>query len=558
MRPLHKKHIFLLPLRETHGSNMAIIQRPPDDLFHHRKSFVDCRDALVPYLRKAYKTLSEREKMELKLQISCCEAVIGNITESEQLLRDCQAYILEHGREEEKATVYHILCRLEIHHSRFAVGLAHGLKALYLFKQLPFPFFTMTTSTCCGVACSNLNLFTEGIDHLSESHRIALSINDPRSAILATANLNEARMRILPVEDCIAYNKEMLITIYAEYGEQPSMAEAAACVHLGYLYTRQKNYTLASSYADRALAVVSHFTYLPPYHFLYTNIYALKADIAGGLGDETAMLKYAEECSSRARQVQKTSPEVDICFILFRYYLDHQNHRKAKYNLDKATKLIPEEDRGSQYYDLTENRCLYYAAIGDSAKELQHFKLMYEYKIKAQQQGLNNRIDYINSVHALELKQKEVEQHKAEIEHKTQELNMTTYHLQQRTQLLTDLRASVAELKRTRQKSDVVYRTITRTIDQALVKEEVEKNRFREKFDEAHRGFIARLHQEYPALSPTECRVCALLRSGFNTKDISALLSSSARNVENHRVSIRRKMGLTREDNLNLVLTTIE
>jgi DNA-binding NarL/FixJ family response regulator len=537
---------------------MAHIQRPPDDLFHNRKSFVDTRDALAPYLRKAYKSLSEKERMELKLQISCCEAVIGHIKESEELLRDCQAYILEHGREEEKATIYHILCRLEIHHSRFADGLAHGLKALYLFKQLPFPFFTMTTSTCCGVACSNLNLFTEAIDHLTESHKIALSIDDPRSAILATANLNEARIRILPVEDCIAYNKEMLNTIYAEYGEKPSMAECATSVHLGYLYSKQKNYTLASSYADRALSVVSHFDYLPPYHFLYTNIYALKAEVAGGLGDEKTMLKHAEECNSRARQVQKASPEIDTCFILFRYYLDHHNLKKAKAYLDRATALIPEPDRGSQFLDLTENRCLYFAAIGDTAQELHHFKLIYEYKIKAQQEGLNNRINYINTVHALELKQKEVEQHKSEIEYKTQELNMTNYHLQQRTQLLTDLRANIVELKRGKYKSDVVYRTITKTIDQAFVKEEVEKDRFREKFDEAQRGFIARLHLAYPALSPTECRVCALLRSGFNTKDMASLLSTSPRNVENHRVAIRRKMGLNREDNLNLVLTTIE
>jgi DNA-binding CsgD family transcriptional regulator len=315
---------------------------------------------------------------------------------------------------------------------------------------------------------------------------------------------------------------------------------------------------MASSYIDRALAVVRQFDYLPPYHFLYTNIYAIKAEIAAGMGDEKSMLRNAEECNSRARQVQKTSPQVDTSFTLFRYYLRQHNHKKAKSYLDKATALVPDTDRGSQFLSLTENRCLYYAAIGDSAQELHHFKLVYEYKIKLQQEGLKNRINYINTVHALELKQKEVEQHKSEIKHKTQELNMTTYHLQQRTQLLTDLRATIAELKRGKHKSDIVYRTITRTIDQAFVKEEVEKDRFREKFDEANRGFIARLHQSYPELSPTECRVCALLRSGFNTKDIASLLSSSPRNVENHRVAIRRKMGLNREDNLNLVLTTIE
>ncbi|MCW3126740.1 MAG: hypothetical protein JWO03_2398 [Bacteroidetes bacterium] len=534
------------------------ITRPPDDIFHNRKSFQECREALYPYLKRAGKSMPEQERMGIMLQIACCEAVIGNINETESLLRQCEAYIMEYGRDEEKAVVHHIRCRQQIHRSNFAEALEEGLKGQYLFKQLPFPFFTMLNSTCCGVACSNLNLFTEGIDHLTESHKIALSIGDYRSAILATANLNEVRMRILPVDDCIAYNKELLGAIYTEYGNKPSIAEAGTCVHLAHLYAKQKEYMLASSYADRALGVMRQFEYLPPHHFLYTNIFAIKAEICGGLGDEKAMLKNAKECSDRAREVNKTSPEIDICFILLRYYIEHKNIRKAKSYLDAATALIPDTDRGSPYLDLNESRCLYYAAIGDSAQELHHFKLIYQYKLKAQQEGLTNRVNYINTVHALEIKQKEVEQHKTELEFKTQELNMTTYHLQQRNQLLNDLKDNISDLKRAKHKSDVVFKTITKTIDLAFVKEEVEKDRFREKFDEAHRGFIARLHQTYSALSPTECRVCALLRSGFNTKDIASLLSTSPRNVENHRVSIRRKMGLTRDENLNLVLTTIE
>ncbi|MBS1623445.1 MAG: response regulator transcription factor [Bacteroidetes bacterium] len=531
---------------------------PAADVFHRFTSYQECRDTLYTYLRKAGRKIPEQERMAATLQVAFCEVVLNHINEGQNLLQQCSSYILLYGREEEKALVYHTQCRLKIHFAKFSEALDDGLKALYIFRQHPYRLLTLITSTCCGVACSNLNLFTEGIDHLTESHRIAVSMGDVRSALLATANLNEIRMRILPVDDCIAYNKELLTEIYNEYGNKPSVAEAGTCVHLGYLYSRQKEYTLASSYADRALGVMQQFDYLPPHHFLYTNIFVIKAEVAGSLGDEKAMLRYAQDCVERARIIHKATPEIDVDFLLFRFYAERKQLRKAKRYLDKAAALIPDTDRGSLYHDLIENRCLYYAATGDTARELQYFRLMYDYKIKAEQQGLNSRIQYINTIHALELKQKEVDQHKAELDFKTQELNMTTYHLQQRTQLLNDLKESIATLRKENHRPDTVFKTISRAIDQAFAKEESEKDRFREKFDEAHRGFIVRLHRAHPTLSPTECRICALLRSGFNTKDIASLLSSSPRNIENHRVTIRRKMHLTREDNLNLVLTAIE
>ncbi len=534
------------------------MSRPPIDVFHNFSSYQECRDALYPYLRRTGRKLPEKDRMAILLQIAFCEVILNRILEGQDLLGQCEVYILEHGLEEERALLFHTRCRLLMHHAHFADALDYGLRALFIFRQHAFPFLTMITSTCCGVACSNLNLFTEGIDHLTESHRIALSIGDVRSALLATANLNEIRLRVMSAEDCIDYNKQLLTEISQEYGHKPSIAEAGASMHLAHLYCRQKEYTLASSYADRALGVMQQFDYLPPHHFIYTNIFVVKAEIAGGQGDEKAMLRYSDECISRARLIHKVTPEIDICFLLFRYYLAHGHPRKAKTHLNRAATLIPDDDRGSLYQDLAENRCTYYAATGDAAQELREFRILYDYKMKAQQDGLNSRVKYLNSVHTLELQQREIEQHKAELAHKTQELNLTTHHLQQRTQLLNELKESLSELRRGRHKPDAIFRTINRAIDQAFSKEESEKHHFREKFDEAQRGFIARLHRKYPALSPTECRVCALLRSGFNTKDISSLLSTSYRNIENHRVSIRRKMALVREDNLTLLLSAIE
>lgn len=67
-------------------------------------------------------------------------------------------------------------------------------------------------------------------------------------------------------------------------------------------------------------------------------------------------------------------------------------------------------------------------------------------------------------------------------------------------------------------------------------------------------NFIKSLLLAYPNFSSQEVRISALLKSGLSTKDIANLLSIHIRTVENHRFSIRKKMGLQPKKDLSLAL----
>lgn len=530
--------------------------RPEADIFKERKPVAaDFQKVFSEYLCTAGAKASKKDFMEISLQLSFCEAILTKAVDAEKHLAQCEDYIMKYGRKEEKALVHHIHCRLFLEHSDFEKALAEGVKALYLFQQLEFPFFKMNTTTCCGVICSKLNLYTEAIDYLSQSHSFALQMGDKKAAILATANLNSIRQNVLPVDECIRLNEEFLQEIKEEFGSAASMSEASTCIHLAYLYMKAGKFNLADSFGQRTLSVLSHFPQLPPYHFLYTNVFAFKSELAASRGDEEGMCKYALECSTRAKLIGKPLLEIDVLFIQLRYYLAQNNIATAKKYLDQAAHLIPPDHRGTHYLDLNENSCLYYHAIGDAVQEMVHFKLVHEYKIKAQQEALASRTKYMTTIYELEMVQKEAEIQKQELDHKTQELNLTSHYLQQRNELLTDLQKSITTLQKQKSPSDTIIKTVAEKIKQATRSEEIEKVRFKEKFDDAQRNFISELHDHYPSLSTTECRICALLRSGFNTKEIAHLLSSSSRTIENHRATIRRKMNLDRTENLNLVLT---
>jgi len=82
---------------------------------------------------------------------------------------------------------------------------------------------------------------------------------------------------------------------------------------------------------------------------------------------------------------------------------------------------------------------------------------------------------------------------------------------------------------------------------------------------EAFEQQLRRLHPEFlttmsalcPLLTPTELKICSLIRINLSTKDIADIFCTSIRTIDNHRWHIRAKLRLTRDINLTTFLTAI-
>ena len=77
---------------------------------------------------------------------------------------------------------------------------------------------------------------------------------------------------------------------------------------------------------------------------------------------------------------------------------------------------------------------------------------------------------------------------------------------------------------------------------------------FARHFCMVHREFYYVLMQKYPELTPTEVKVCSLIRVGHCSSEIAELLSVSKRTVDRHRENIRCKLGLGRRESLTQVI----
>jgi DNA-binding CsgD family transcriptional regulator len=109
-------------------------------------------------------------------------------------------------------------------------------------------------------------------------------------------------------------------------------------------------------------------------------------------------------------------------------------------------------------------------------------------------------------------------------------------------------------------KPDEVYpfvRSIIRSINLNVKSEESWKI-FETQFKAIHRGFMEYIASHYFELTVTELKVCALLKINLSSKEISTLLNLSTRTVEDHRLNIRKKLGLDKDVILNQFIATLQ
>lgn len=80
---------------------------------------------------------------------------------------------------------------------------------------------------------------------------------------------------------------------------------------------------------------------------------------------------------------------------------------------------------------------------------------------------------------------------------------------------------------------------------------------FEVRFEKVHQNFYEKLQSQFPELTPTEIKICSLLKLNLNTKDIALLTNRSVGTIDNARSSIRKKMGLDNEANLTTFLLSL-
>lgn len=139
------------------------------------------------------------------------------------------------------------------------------------------------------------------------------------------------------------------------------------------------------------------------------------------------------------------------------------------------------------------------------------------------------------------------------MEMRSKELASLAMHLVRKNAFLQKLRRDAQQLAADNPASKSLLDTLLKAIMENLRGDD-EWERFEQEFQHIHHDFMTRLSQHCTRLTPTELKVCAMLKINLSNKEIASLLSVSIRNIESHRYSIRKKLQLPSDANLTIAL----
>lgn len=145
---------------------------------------------------------------------------------------------------------------------------------------------------------------------------------------------------------------------------------------------------------------------------------------------------------------------------------------------------------------------------------------------------------------------------KLEIEHKNREMTSIALALAQENEFKQNL---IEELTKFKQETSL-KKTELQTMNGIIgsLKQNMSSNsweEFRTYFENVYSAFYANIENEYPLLSQNDKRLCAMLKLGLSTKEISLLTYREIKSVESARNRLRKKFKLDPKENLPQFLT---
>ena len=132
-----------------------------------------------------------------------------------------------------------------------------------------------------------------------------------------------------------------------------------------------------------------------------------------------------------------------------------------------------------------------------------------------------------------------------DIDARNRELAISTMNMIKKNETLNAIKDELSHLK-----DESGIRSVMKVIDKNLNNKEDWKF-FEEAFNHADKDFFKKVKEIHPELTSNDLRLCVYLRMNLSSKEIAPLLNISHRSVEIKRYRLRKKIGLSREVNLN-------
>lgn len=140
---------------------------------------------------------------------------------------------------------------------------------------------------------------------------------------------------------------------------------------------------------------------------------------------------------------------------------------------------------------------------------------------------------------------------KSELEHKKRELAAISTNIVQENEqvsnILKDLKyySSLLKSEKDRKSFSPLIKSIQR-----ILSEKRKEDLYSDQFNAAYPGYLEYLTRTYLELTTSDLKLCTFLRMNLNTKEIAEIMGLSVRSIESRRYRLRKKLNLSKDDDL--------
>lgn len=281
------------------------------------------------------------------------------------------------------------------------------------------------------------------------------------------------------------------------------------------------------------------------------------------LGELETAAGYLERGLELARTCRQSSGIGASLFALAEVRRDQGRLVDALAAVDEAmTAALDERSVELEWrvHELTAELC---ERTGSVARALEHTRSALAARDVCLARRCEARVDELRVRHeALQLGRErdalrtEAERLRVALAETNRQLTAATLSLVRKSELLDEVRQQLGGIVETTiEHSASMVRPILEEL--SIGSSEESWGMFEQQFDSVHNDFTRRLAERFPALTPMELKVSMLTRIDLSAKEVAHLMHVSERNVQNHRYRLRKKLGLSPEENLATFLAAI-
>lgn len=339
-----------------------------------------------------------------------------------------------------------------------------------------------------------------------------------------------------------------------------SFGEAIAIERIGTIQQKQGNYREALLCYREALDMFASFENVSMSAHTQSKIGMLLLEI----GNYREALEHLHNARNFAESLGRTSMCGGLLYgLAVGYNALSEFHRAYEY----AQLALAEADAYNNLNLQYQSHLLcseIWGSLGDIERSFEHFRKFHASKEQAYNAEKERLMADLQARFETESLYKEKEDYRRrvetlaeDVEHKNKEITMLSLHLTQKNEAIGKIHKKMSKLNDdSDENANAELREIEGEVRSTLNSEHAWKM-FEARFAVINPDFISRLSEKYRTLTPTELKICALMKMNLANKEIADMMCVSLHNVEMHRYRIRKKLKLSTQDNLSTFLAPL-